>query len=156
MAGLVSPLIPAGVVFRVPEGARPLDHTSILKTLEVRWNLPALTARDATAVDIGSALTLELARTDDPLEGVAVPVASSARIDPTVPSHLQQVQAELLSRLPVPDQQGGTHHAMPSLKTSTDYREYIRSRTEAWRNARVMRRTNENSRTGSVKTTLNK
>ncbi len=29
---LVSPLIAAGTVFRVPAGAMPLDHTSILKT----------------------------------------------------------------------------------------------------------------------------
>jgi phospholipase C len=75
-AVLVSPLIPAGTVFRVPDGATPLDHTSILKTIEARWNLPALTARDAAAVDIGDALTLAVPRTDDPLQGVAVPLAS--------------------------------------------------------------------------------
>ncbi len=40
-AVLVSPLIPAGTVFRVPDGSVPLDHTSILKTVEQRWNLPA-------------------------------------------------------------------------------------------------------------------
>jgi phospholipase C len=26
-----------------------LDHTSVLRLLEVKWNLPALTARDAAA-----------------------------------------------------------------------------------------------------------
>ena len=39
---LISPLISPGTVFRVPAGAMPLDHTSILKTIETRWNLPAL------------------------------------------------------------------------------------------------------------------
>ena len=43
-------------------GARPartpIDHTSVLKTIEVRWGLPALTARDAAAPDLGGALTL--------------------------------------------------------------------------------------------------
>ncbi|MGH9016594.1 MAG: alkaline phosphatase family protein [Acidimicrobiales bacterium] len=50
--------------FRVPAGvispyARPnfvshvvYDHTSVLKTVERKWNLPALTRRDANAVDV--------------------------------------------------------------------------------------------------------
>jgi phospholipase C len=133
---LISPLIPAGTVFRVPEGAMPLDHTSILKTIETRWNLPALTARDAAAVGLGEVLTLEDARTDDPLEGVTVPVASSVNPDEDRPSHLQLIQAELVAQLPVPDEQGGMHHQMPALKTNSDYRAYIRQRTEAWRESR--------------------
>jgi phospholipase C len=72
---LVSPLIAAGTVFRVPAGAAPLDHTSILKTVEIRWSLAALTARDAAASGLGAVLTLSAPRTDDPLEGVVVPVA---------------------------------------------------------------------------------
>src|SRR5579862_6046297 len=36
---LVSPLIAPGTVFRVPAHSVPLDHTSILKTVEQRWNL---------------------------------------------------------------------------------------------------------------------
>lgn len=129
---LISPLIPAGTVFRVPEGAMPLDHTSILKTIETRWNLPALTARDAAAVGLGDVLTLQLARTDDPLKGVTVPVANSVNPDEDRPSHLQQIQAELVAQLPVPDEQGGTHHHAPALKTNSDYRAYIRQRTESW------------------------
>jgi phospholipase C len=35
-AVLVSPLITAGTVFRVPAGSTPLDHTSILKTVQQR------------------------------------------------------------------------------------------------------------------------
>ncbi len=98
----------------------PLDHTSILKTLENRWSLSSLTARDAAAPDVSAVLTLTTPRTDDPLAGVVVPVAASQNPDADKPSHLQQVHAELVSRLPVPDAKGGTHHTMPPLKTNTD------------------------------------
>jgi phospholipase C len=75
----------------------PLDHTSILKTVEQRWNLPALTARDAAAPGVGDVLSLTTPRTDDVLSGVTVPTAGPA---PSTgqPSHLQEVQAELISR----------------------------------------------------------
>jgi phospholipase C len=72
----------------------PLDHTSILKTIETRWNLPALTARDAAAAGVGDVLTLTQPRTDDPLEGV--------NPDEDRPSHLQQVQAGLGGATPDP------------------------------------------------------
>jgi phospholipase C len=133
---LVSPLIAAGTVFRVAADAMPLDHTSILKTVETRWNLPSLTARDAAAADIGAVLTLTDPRTDDPLAGVVVPVAGAANPDEDRPSHLQEVQAELVSRLPVPDGLGGVHHTMPPLKTNEDYSAYIRARTAAWQASR--------------------
>jgi phospholipase C len=50
---LVSPLVAAGSVFRAPAGGPPFDHTSVLKTIEQRWGLPSLTARDAAAPGIG-------------------------------------------------------------------------------------------------------
>jgi phospholipase C len=53
-AVLVSPLIAPGTVYRVPAGSVPLDHTSILKTIEQRWSLPSLTARDAAAPGFGT------------------------------------------------------------------------------------------------------
>jgi phospholipase C len=133
---LVSPLIAAGTVFRVAANAMPLDHTSILKTVETRWNLPSLTARDAAAVDVGAVLTLTTPRSDDPVAGVTVPVAAAKNPNANKPSHLQQVHAELVSRLPVPDSKGGLHHTMPTLKTNSDYRNYIRTRTAAWKAAR--------------------
>jgi phospholipase C len=136
-AVLVSPLIAAGTVFRVPAGSMPLDHTSILKTLETRWSLPNLTARDAAAPDVSAALTLAMPRTDDPLAGVIVPVATGQNPDADRPSHLQQVHAELVSRLPVPDVKGGAHHTMPELKTGADYSNYIRTRTAEWKAARA-------------------
>jgi phospholipase C len=130
---LVSPLIEAGTVFRVPAGAMPFDHTSILKTIENRWGLPSLTARDAAAQDVSAVLTLTTPRTDDPLAGAVVPVAATQNPDSDRPSHLQQVHAALLAQLPVPDAKGGVHHTMPELKTNADYTRYIRSRTAAWK-----------------------
>jgi phospholipase C len=134
---LVSPLIAAGTVFRVPDGSVPFDHTSILKTLETRWSLPSLTARDAAAPDVSAALTLTTPRTDDPLAGVVVPVSASQNPDADRPSHLQEVHAELVSRLPIPDARGGTHHTMPELKTNADYTDYIRTRTAEWKAAKA-------------------
>lgn len=130
---LVSPLIEAGTVFRVPAGQTPLDHTSVLKTVELRWGLPALTARDAAAPDFGDALTLAAARTDDPLAGVVAPVSAQANPSATLPSHLLQVHAELVSHLPVT----GDFPPLTSLRTSQDYTDYIRSRTDAWRQRRA-------------------
>jgi phospholipase C len=132
----VSPLIAAGTVFRGPPGGPPLDHTVILKTIEQRWDVPALTARDAAASDLSGVLTLSTPRTDDPLAGV-VP-RTAAAIDPaTAPiSHLEQIHAELASRLPVPDGAGGTYHAMPALRTSADATAYIDRRIAAWEASR--------------------
>jgi phospholipase C len=113
-----------------------LDHTSILKTVEQRWNLPALTARDAAAPSVAAVLTLKTPRTDDPLQGVTVPQAKGSNPSAHKPSHLQKVLADLVSRLPVPDAKGGTHHQMPALHTTSDYRTYIQERTAAWKAAR--------------------
>ncbi len=95
---LVSPLIAAGTVFRVPAGGTPLDHTSILKTVQQRWELPALTRRDAAAPGFGDVLTLSTPRSDDVLAGVSVPAAAAPGPAAGLPSHLQQIQAELVSR----------------------------------------------------------
>ena len=130
---LVSPLIEAGTVFRAPAGAAPFDHTSVLRTVEVRWGLPSLTARDAAAPDIGAVLTLASPRADDPLAGVTVPVSGEAGPSADLPSHLLKVHAELVSHLVVPGSTGG----MPELRTSADYTAYIRSRTAAWQQARA-------------------
>jgi phospholipase C len=140
-AVLVSPLIAPGTVFRAA-GPTPLDHTSILKTVERRWKVPSLTARDAAAPDLGAALTLASPRTDDPLEGVVVPKSGQSPFSASAPpSHLQQIHAELVSRLPVPDDgpggQAHAHQAMSALKTSADAHTYIVERTEAWKRAKA-------------------
>jgi phospholipase C len=135
-AVLVSPLIAPGTVFRVPSTSVPIDHTSILKTVEQRWGLPALTARDAAAPGLGAVLTLTTARSDDPLQSVTVPQATGKNPADQRPSHLQQVYAELVSQLPVPDRAGGLHHEMPVLHTSDDYRAYTDARVAAWKAAK--------------------
>ena len=76
----------------------PFDHTSILKTVEERWNLPPLSARDAVAPSIADVLSLTAPRTDDVLAGVTVPTAPGRRPSAGLPSHLQEVQADLISR----------------------------------------------------------
>ncbi len=97
-AVLISPLIAPGTVYRVPAGSVPLDHTSILKTIEQRWNIPALTARDAAAPGFGDVLTLTTPRTDDVLAGVVVPVSGSAGPSAGQLSHLEAIHEDLVAR----------------------------------------------------------
>ena len=97
---LISPLIAPGTVYRVPAGSVPLDHTSVLKTVEQRWSLPALTARDAAAPAFGDVLTLSAPRTDDVLDGVTVPVSGSSGPSAGQLSHLEAIREELVARRP--------------------------------------------------------
>jgi phospholipase C len=55
------------------------DHTSVLKLIEWRWNLPPLTARDASAGlgNLASSLDFAHARTEVPVLPVVVPAAKS-------------------------------------------------------------------------------
>jgi phospholipase C len=101
----------------------PLDHTSTLKTVEQRWNLPALTARDAAAPGVGGVLSLTTPRTDDVLSGVTVPTASGAGPSAGLPAHLQEVQAELISRRYPAGQSDipGAAHAQFSEAALSDY-----------------------------------
>ena len=135
-AVLVSPLIEAGTVFRVADGATPLDHTAILKTVETRWQLAPLTQRDAAAVDLGAVLTLTEARTDDPLQNVVVPKAGAANPTAQVPTHLQQVHASRVASLPIADASGGAHHRQPQLNTADEHDAYIQHRTRQWSGSR--------------------
>jgi phospholipase C len=125
-AVLVSPLIPAGTVFRAPAGSAPLDHTSILKTVQQRWGLPALTARDAAAPGLGDALTLTAPRTDDPLAGVAAPASPGPGPAAGEASHLQQIHAELVSRQFPAGVEASPAVAIPRAATEADLLSYIR------------------------------
>ncbi len=135
-AVLVSPLIPAGTIFRVPEGATPIDHTSVLKTVELRFGLPSLTARDAAAPDLGGVLTLTTPRTDDPLAAVVAPASTGANPAAAEVSHLQQLQAQMTADLPVPAEQLAGQPLLASQRTSADYAHYIEARTSTWKAAR--------------------
>jgi phospholipase C len=125
---LISPLIAEGTVFRVPAGSVPFDHTSILKTVEERWNLPPLTQRDAVAPSLADVLSLTTVRTDDVLAGVTVPTAATAgpAAEAELPSHLQEVQAELISRR-YPAGQSAIPGAAQAAFTETGLRSYIHS-----------------------------
>ncbi len=135
-AVLVSPLIAPGTIFNVATGSTPIDHTSVLKTIEARWGLPSLTRRDAAAPDLGDVLTLMTPRTDDPLTGVVAPTAGSANPSAGEVSHLQQLQAQMTADLPVPDEQLIGSPALPSQATPTDFENYIAARTSTWKSAR--------------------
>jgi phospholipase C len=126
---LVSPLIAAGTVYRVPAAGPPLDHTSVLKTVAQRWGLPSLTARDAAAPGFGDVLTLTAARTDDVLAAVTVPVAAGQTPSAAAPSHLQEVQADLISRR-YPAGQHDDANALESQGTNAAYSAYIHRHSE--------------------------
>jgi phospholipase C len=136
-AVLVSPLIAAGTVFRAPDGGALCDHTTILKTVETRWGLKPLTARDAAAPDIGGVLTLSAPRTDDPLSGVTVPASGVTAPNANEISHLQRIHAELVAALPVPGEPRSSQRQLSALHTAEDARNFILERTAAWRASRM-------------------
>ncbi|HEV2372070.1 MAG TPA: alkaline phosphatase family protein [Streptosporangiaceae bacterium] len=135
-AVLVSPLIAAGTVYRVAAGSMPLDHTSVLKTVETRWGLPALTRRDAAAPDVGDVLTLSAPRADDPLAGVSVPSSSGPGPAVGEVSQIQKVDAQLTSQLPVPNEQLRGAPLLSTLRTPADYETYNSVRTAKWKAVR--------------------
>jgi phospholipase C len=133
---LVSPLIPAGTVYR-PAGSTPIDHTSVLKTIETRWGLPALTARDAAAPDLGGALTLTTPRTDDPLAGVVAPTSTGANPAAAEVSHLLQLHALQISNLQVPDGRLRNAPLLANQHSPADFENYINARASTWKTARA-------------------
>jgi phospholipase C len=129
---LISPRIRPGTVFRAKRGT--IDHTSVLKTIELRWGLDPLTARDKAAPDLGDVLTLAAARTDDPLKGVQIPVSTATHPDLSQPSLIERLHAEKVATLPLRNQQGSyDEHTMPNLPSSAAVSDYIQTRTAAWR-----------------------
>jgi phospholipase C len=136
-AVLISPLIPAGTVFRVPAGSTPLDHTSVLKTIETRWELSALTARDGAAPDVGDVLSLGAPRTDDPLAGVTAPTSTGANPAAGEVSQLQLANAQLTSQLQVPLGELQSAPLLETQHTPSDYDHYIAARTATWKAAMV-------------------
>jgi phospholipase C len=135
---LISPLIAKGTVFRAPTGT--IDHTSVLRTLEERWDLEPLTERDKAAPSLGDVLTLAQPRTDDPLSGVVVPSSGAIHPNQQQPSELDRIHARRVSQLPVPNDHGTFSHTPPDLSTSDAIGDYIRARTAAWKQHRGHRR----------------
>jgi phospholipase C len=135
-AVLVSPLIAEGTIFRAPAGGTPIDHTSLLKTIAVRWGLPPLLNRTAAAPDLGDVLTLTAARADDPLAGVVAPVSSGQNPAAGEVSHLQALQAQMIADLPVPDNQLTGQPVLAAQHTPADFAHYIQARSDTWKAAR--------------------
>jgi phospholipase C len=131
---LISPLIVQGTVFRAASGT--IDHTSPLKTLEERWHLAPLTARDKAAPSLGDVLTLNHARTDDPLAGVVIPSSNAIHPNQQQPSELDRLYARRVSLLQVPNDHGTFTHNPPDLSTTDAIGDYIRARTAAWKQHR--------------------
>ncbi len=105
-AVLVSPWIEAGTVAR-PAGYTPFDHTSIIATLNHRFGLQTLTARDAAAPDLSCVLTLEAPRTDVP----AVTPLQWTSATHGLENDLHAIVAEVLAHLtgePVPTEESLT------------------------------------------------
>jgi phospholipase C len=128
---LISPRIAAGTVFRAKHGT--IDHTSVLKTIEKRWNIPPLTARDKAAPDLGDALTLATSRKDDPLKGVEIPIAKPAHPNQSQPSVIELLHAKKVTDLPLRNDQGiYDEHTAPDLSSSAQIGDYIQARTAAW------------------------
>jgi phospholipase C len=149
-AVLVSPRIAAGTVFRAKRGT--IDHTSVLKTIELRWGLTALTARDKAAPDLGDVLTLATPRTDDPLEGILAPVSGTPHPDQSKPSKIEKLFASQVALLPLRNDKGSyDRHVPPELSTSAAINDYIQARTAAWTEhlARLRERHGEAALAGS-------
>jgi phospholipase C len=128
---LISPRIAAGTVFRAKRGI--IDHTSVLKTIELRWNVPPLTERDKAAADLGDVLTLAVPRTDDPLQGVLPPTSDIPHPEQAEPSLIENLHAHKVSLLPLRNDQGSyDRHTPPDLSTSAKIGDYIQGRTAAW------------------------
>jgi len=127
---LISPRIAPGRVFRTKHGT--IDHTSLLKTVEQRWGLGSLTARDKAAPDLGDVLT-EKPRTDDPLKGVKIPVSPSVHPNQSQPSVIEKLHAAKVALLPLRNDKGTyDQHTPPDLSSSAAIGEYIQARTAAW------------------------
>lgn len=128
---LISPRIAAGTVFRAKKGT--IDHTSVLATIEQLFDINPLTERDKAAPDLGDVLTLAAARTDDPLEGVQIPVSGSFHPNAATPSLLETIHASKVAKLPIRNDQGSyDQHVPPDLSSSALLGDYIQARTAAW------------------------
>ena len=131
-AVLVSPLIQAGTVFR---GSRPIDHTSVLKTIADRWGTQPLTARDRAAGSLGDVVTLAKPRTDDPLSGVLPPRSSAPHPNASQPTKIDTIHAQRVAALPIRNDHGYYDETAPApvLGSAAEVGDFIRDRTAAWK-----------------------
>ncbi len=132
-AVLVSPYIEAGTVFRVAENETPIDHTSVLKTLQQKFKLPSLTKRDAAAPSLEDVLTLTHARDDDPLKEVKAPVSKQEVNFDDAPDHLQHLYVDTMNHLPNEELLKTNPHAKrESFESSNDAMDYAHKRYDEY------------------------
>jgi phospholipase C len=139
-AVFVSPLIQEGTILHAPsDGRPPFDHTSIIATLRARFGIGALGRRDAAAPDLGSILTLQTPRSDDPLAAIEPPTAASPVLEagsPPVgaaPSSFLEAKAVAAAALPVPDHPIADPQAkVKSLRSAAEQYSFIQERLAAW------------------------
>ena len=128
---LISPRIAAGTVFRAKRGT--IDHRSVLKTIEVRWNLAPLTERDKAAPDLGDVLSLATPRSDDPLANGQVAVSNDTYPNQSQASVIDKIYVGKVAALPLRNEQESyDQHVPPDLTTSAAVGDYIQARTAAW------------------------
>ena len=147
-AVLVSPLIPAGTVFRA---AGRIDHTSVLKTIHERWGTAALTKRDQAAASLGDVLSLKQARQDDPLQGVLPPVAAVHHPASSTPSRIDKLHAARVAALPIRNEQGHFEEAAPTFGSTAELGNFIRDRSAAWKEHLQRQRQRRNAAGGTSK-----
>lgn len=125
---LISPYIEAGSVFRAQKNGTPLSHSSILATLEARFGLPSLTARDEAAPDVSAALSRVEPRDDDPLKGVIPPVYTPPATAPDHPSHLQLMHCHFCYQKWAEREHGDDYDKWqwPEISTAAAAEDYIR------------------------------
>ncbi len=145
-AVLVSPWIEAGTIFRAPGwengqpstgSATPVDHTSILKTVQLRFGLSPLTERDKAAPDLSGVLTLGAARTDDPLNKRKALKAAKQPALSKAPSHLEVAFAEMAGHIPITNEQGDIRPTeTPVFRSGEEALEFAHKRNKEFRKSR--------------------
>ena len=94
---IVSPYVKKGTIAR-PDGYDPYEHTSVIKTIQLAFDLPGhLTERDAAAPDISGVLTLDEPRTD--IADVEDPPGYIPSKEAAAPNDLNHVSAKVLEKL---------------------------------------------------------
>jgi hypothetical protein len=90
-AVLISPYVEEGAVIRA-SGPIPFDHTSVIRTICERWNLPPLTARDAAAPSLEPLLARATPRTDVPTVVARPYVKAAVDVARSLPISAHQLQ----------------------------------------------------------------
>ena len=86
---------------------------------------------------MGDALSLATPRTDDPLAGVTAPTSTGANPAAAEVSHIQMVNAQLTSQLPVPLSELHSAPLLEVQRTPSDFDHYVAARTATWKAAKA-------------------